>query len=152
MVGLSLWKKLKGKLLVTILQKISTIVFWTFGWVLNSALGNTVKKQKKEPFKRYFPSYIKLFVIILIMFLSCIFYFYFICCTNQKNVLQKKNERLNLWSIFIDWEIQPVLDSHWLNHWKWLVPDPMHGSWIFCQTESVWTVFYSPMPYPNSVK
>ena len=28
--------------------------------------------------------------------------------------------------------------------WKWLVPDPMHGSWIFCQTERLWSAFLRP--------
>ena len=35
----------------------------------------------------------------------------------------------------IYWLRKPVLDSPWLNNWKWLVPDRMHGSWIF------WIVF-----------
>ena len=29
-------------------------------------------------------------------------------------------------------------------NWKWLMPDPMHGSWIFCQTERFWTAFLRP--------
>ena len=35
-----------------------------------------------------------------------------------------------------------VLNSRWLNHWKWLVPDTMRGSWIFCQR--VFELFLQP--------
>ena len=35
----------------------------------------------------------------------------------------------------------PVFHYGRLNHCKWLLPDAMHGSWIFCQTERVWIVF-----------
>ena len=54
-----------------------------------------------------------------------------------------------------DWTFEvyfhPVLDSRWLSHWKWLVRDPMRGSWIFCQTE-VWIVFCGLMSWPNAQK
>ena len=52
-----------------------------------------------------------------------------------RQYVTERNKRLSLWSVFFNWGIQPVLDSCWLNHWKWLVPDLMHGSLIFCQTE-----------------
>ena len=45
----------------------------------------------------------------------------------------------------------PVLDSPWLNHWKWLAPDPIHGSQSFCQTERACTVFCGQTSCPNSV-
>ena len=49
-----------------------------------------------------------------------------LCCTNQKNMLQKE-------------KIEPLksiyFDCNWLKYWKWLVPDPMPSSWIFCQRE-----------------
>ena len=50
---------------------------------------------KKGPFKRYFPSYVKLFVSL---FLSCIF---FLSHKSEKRVTER-NKRLNLWSLFIN--------------------------------------------------
>ena len=51
-----------------------------FGWVLNTALGNTVKKKKKPHLKQYFCSYVKL-VSLLLSF-----------CANEKNVLQRERK------------------------------------------------------------
>ena len=64
MVGLFYKNKLTAKSCSLFLQKSSTI---DFRWVLNTSLGNTVKK-----FERHFPSYEKLFVSLC---LSCTFYF-----------------------------------------------------------------------------
>ena len=36
-----------------------------------------------------------------------------------------RSKRLSLRSLFISWRTQAVLDSCWLNHWKWSVPDLM---------------------------
>ena len=35
-----------------------------------------------------------------------------------------------VWSPYQLWR-KPVLDSGWLNNWKWLAPDLIRGSWIF---------------------
>ena len=54
----------------------------------------------------------------------------------QKHISEKRvadrNKRLRLWSRFINYGIKPVLDSCWLNHWKWLASDAICGSLIFC--------------------
>ena len=60
-------KRLIAKSCHLFLQKNCSIDFWLGS--KNMALDNTVKKL---PFKRYFPSYVKLFVSLL---LSCIFCF-----------------------------------------------------------------------------
>ena len=82
----------------------------------------------KELFKRYFLSYVKLF---------CLYshHLYFILSCKSGKRFTESNKRLNPWSLFINGE--PVLDSCWLNHWKWFVPDTMPGSWFFCQTVSL---------------
>ena len=47
-----------------------------------------------------------------------------LCRNNQKNVFQ---EEIKDWALKpIYWLRKPVLDSRWLNHWKWLVSDLMH--------------------------
>ena len=83
----------------------------------------------KELFKRYFLSYVKLFcVFILTMYIL-------FCPANQVNVLQKviKDWTLEVYLLILE----PVLDSCWLNHWKWFVPDTMPGFLFFCQTVSL---------------
>ena len=75
-----------------------------------------------------------IFVFTLIMHI-------FFCQTNQKNVLQKGMK---------DWTFEvclltgnSIFDSGWLNHWKWLVPDPMPGSWIFLSNGGGFGLFLS---------
>ena len=67
----------------------------TFDWVLNTALNNTIKKQ---PLKRYFPNYVKLFVSL---FLTCILNIFilniFFFVTKIKKRVTKRNKRLNLY-------------------------------------------------------
>ena len=55
-----------------------------------------------------------------------------------------REKRSNLWNIAINWGTKPVLQSHLLNHWKSLVSDPMHDSWILCQKERDLDCFLSP--------
>ena len=57
-----------------------------------------------------------------------------LCRTNQKNMLQRA-EDLTFKVYFLLGN--PVPDSCRLLQWKWLVLDPMHGTWIFCQKERV---------------
>ena len=64
----------------------------------------------------------------------------------------RKKYKSEPWRPFIDRGTQPDLDSCWLSHWKWLVPDPMPGSWNFSQTQGVWIVFRGLTSCPNSVK
>ena len=59
----------------------------TFDWVLNRALGNTVKKQL---FQRHLPSYVKLSVSL---FLSCIFHF---ATQIKKNNMLQKEKKIEL--------------------------------------------------------
>ena len=51
------------------------------------------------------------------------------CRKNQKNVLQKE---IKNW-VFEAYSFNKETSSwfHWLDHWKWLVPDLMCMSWIF---------------------
>ena len=66
-------------------------------------LGNSVKK---KAFNRYFPSYVKFSLSILIMHIL-------FSRTNQKTCY-RKNERLNLESLFVNWGSQfliPLIKS-----------------------------------------
>ena len=106
----------------------STINFW-----LGSKYASWQYMSKKITIQKIFPQLCKTFCVI-IHIMHILF-----CRTNQINVLQKEIK---------DWTFEVYLltgetsfDSYWLNHWKWLVLDPMRGSWIFCQMERVWTVF-----------
>ena len=117
------------------LQKCSTIDFR-----LDSKYGSWQSCQK---------SHLKDISLVMYNFLCLYFYyacFILFCHTNQKNVLLKE---INDWTFEV--YFHPVLDSRWLSHWKWLVRDPMRGSWIFCQTE-VWIVFCGLMSWPNAEK
>ena len=55
------------------------------------------------------------------------------CPKNQKDMLQKEIKDWTFEAYLLTEET--VLDSRCFNHLKWLVPDPMHDSWIF------WIVF-----------
>ena len=57
-----------------------------------------------------------------------------LCRTNQKNMLQKAEDLTFKVYLLLG---NPVPDSCRLLQWKWLLPDPMHGTWIFCQAERV---------------
>ena len=92
-------------------------------------LGNSVKKQ---PFKKIFPQLCKTSVILLIF------------SHKWKKRVTERNKRLNLWILFNNRGTQPAYDFCWFNHWKWLVPYPMRGSWIFCQTERYRDCFLQP--------
>ena len=72
------------------------------------------------PFKRYFSSSSH------VNFLCHYSYHaFFILWHKSKEHVTERNKRLSFWNLFIDWRTQPVLDSSWLNHWKWLRPGPM---------------------------
>ena len=100
-------------------------IFTQVGWVLNMVLGYTVKK---VAIKKIFPQLCKTFCIFILN-MHILF-----CCKNKKNVLQKEEKTETLKSIYR--LRNTALDSGWLNHWKWLAPDPMQGSWLFYQ--KVW--------------
>ena len=114
------------------MPKTSTIDFW-----LGFKYGSWQCCQKNNSHLTYISPVIKLFVFL---FLLCVFHF---VTQIRKNMLQKEIK---------DWTFEvylltgnPVLDSHWLKHWKWLAPDPMLVSWIFGQTQRVWIVFLQPV-------
>ena len=67
----------------------------------------------------------------------------------SEKLFTERNKRLNFEAYLLNEE-----PSSWfpLIEWKWLVPDPMRGSWIFYQTERVWIVFRGLMSCPNTVK
>ena len=50
---------------------------------------------------------------------------YFILSHKSEKCVTERNRRLNLWSLFVKWGIQPVPHSYWLNCWKWLVPNTL---------------------------
>ena len=81
-------------------------------------------------FQIYSPSFIKLFVIILIM--HSLF-----CWINQENVLQKEIKDWAFKVYLLTREPSQFLIpwNHCVNHWKCLVPEPMCSSWIFCQID-----------------
>ena len=51
---------------------------------------------------------------------------------------------MSFWILFINWGTQGVYDFCRLNHWTWLMPDPMPGSWIldFFLNRGVWDCFW----------
>ena len=61
----------------------------------------------------------------------------------EKRVTER-NKRLSLWILFINWGTQAVYVFCWLNHWTWLMPDPMRGSWIlwFFSNGEGWDCFW----------
>ena len=134
MVGL-FYEKVKSQRLLTIfpkkLQRRLSVGFYT-------AFGNIFKKN--SDLKR-FPQLCKTFCVIILIFSH-----------EWENRVTERNKRLSLTLTFINQETQPVYDFCWSNHWKWLVPDPMHGSWVFCQTVGVGIVFHSLTSCSNSVK
>ena len=84
------------------------------GWVLNMVFGNIVKKiaiQKK------FPSYVKLSF--------CLYYHTYFVLLHKSEKPTERNERLSLWSLFVNWGTQFLMEFRTL-----LVSDPMCGSWI----------------------
>ena len=46
----------------------------------------------------------------------------------RKDQKKRVTERI---SLLIDWGTQFLIPSGWLNHWKWLVLDPVLSSWSF---------------------
>ena len=72
---------------------------WNFGWVLNMALGNIIKKCH---LKRYFPCYVKCFVSLSLPFRA-----------NEKNMLQKEIKYWAFEFYLLNWGIQPVYDFCW---------------------------------------
>ena len=76
---------------------------------------------------------------------------YFILLHKSEKCVTERNRRLNLWSLFVKWGIQPVPHSYWLNCWKWLVPNTLCGSLISCQMKRVWIILLSVRSSPNSV-
>ena len=126
-------KKLTAQSRYLFFPKKLTIDFW-----VGSRYGSWQYCQKNGHLKDIF----------LVMKTSCVFILIthaLLSRINQKNVLQKKITDLTF-------EVRNlVLDSRWLNHWKWLAPDLMFGSWIFCQTERDWIAFRS-LSCPNPIK
>ena len=75
---------------------------------------------------------------------------YFILLLKIERHVTERNKRLDLWSIFISSILgNPVLNSSWLNHWKWLLPDPMHGSWNFLSHREDLDCFLQPEVLPK---
>ena len=68
---------------------------------LITTLGNTVKKY---PFKRYFPSYVKLFSLYS-------YHAHFILPQKSQKRVTERNERLNLRSLLISWETQFLISA-----------------------------------------
>ena len=86
---------------------------------------------KKWPFKRYFPLCKTSCIIVLIILHKW-----------EKSVTER-NKRLSLW--IFNWGTQPVYYFSWLNHWTWLISDPMRGSWIlefFFSRGEFWDCFW----------
>ena len=66
------------------------------------------------------------------------------CNKWEKRVTERK-KRLSLWVLFINWGTQAIYDFCWLNHWTWLMTDPMRGSWIldfFFSNREGWDCFW----------
>ena len=95
------------------MQRSSTIDFW-----LGSKYGSWQYCQKKVFILKIFPQLCKTFCVFIPIMHALL------CRNNQKNVFQ---EEIKDWALKpIYWLRKPVLDSRWLNHWKWLVSDLMH--------------------------
>ena len=95
------------------MQKISIIDFW-----LGSKYSSWRYCQKKiykniflDIFLKIFPKLCKTFCIFILI-MDILF-----CRQNQKNVLQKEIKDCAFKPIY--WLKKPVLDSCWLDHWKW---------------------------------
>ena len=81
------------------------------------------------------------------LFLSCIFYFVW----QIRKTCQRRNEKQPFKSMY--WLGNSVLDSSWLNHWTWIVPDPMHV-WFLNFLSNGWSLdcFLQPNVLPKLIK
>ena len=116
--------------MLTIILKILYHRFLVGLWVWWSTLGNTVKKW---PFEKILPQLCKTSCIVILIILH-----------KWEKRVKERNKRLSLWILFINWGTQPIYDFCWLNHWTWLISDPLPGSWFsnFFKNGEGWDCFW----------